>query len=198
MDALLKDIRYGVRSLSKRRGFTAIAVITLALGIGANTAVFSVVNALLFRPRPVAQPERLVELYVGDAGQPYQSMAYQDFLLFRDQPEIFSGLAAHNIDQFKLGGAEEVEQVWGEMVSGNYFELLGVNAIRGRTFLPEEDQTPGTHPVAVISHGLWQRRFGSNPAVVGQTITLNHQPLTVIGIAPPQYTGMMRGLAIEV
>jgi macrolide transport system ATP-binding/permease protein len=198
VDTLVKDLRYGIRNLLRHPGFTLIAVVTLALGIGANTAVFSIVNAMLFRPRPVAQPERLVELYVGDSGHPYQSSTYQDFLIFREQHEVFSGLAAYRIEQFKLSGAEDVEQVFGEAVSGNYFELLGVNAIRGRTFLPEEDQTPGTHPVAVISHGLWQRRFNANPAVIGQTITLNHQSLIVIGIAPPQYTGMIRGLAIDV
>ncbi|MET0626075.1 MAG: ABC transporter permease [Pyrinomonadaceae bacterium] len=198
MSILLQDLRYAIRTLLKKPGFALIAVATLAVGIGANTAVFSIVNAILFRPRPVAQPERLVELYVGDAGSPYQTGSYEDFLIFRDQPEIFSGLAAYSVEQFKLGGAEDVELVWGEAVSGNYFELLGVNAARGRTFLPEEDQNPGTHPVAVISHGLWQRRFGADPAVIGQTITLNHQPLTVIGVAPPQYTGMVRGLAVEV
>jgi predicted permease len=198
MDTLIRDIRYSVRNLLKRPGFTLIAIVILAVGIGANTAVFSIVNSLLFRPRPVAQPEQLVELYVGDANNPYHSAAYLDFLIFRDQRELFSGLAAYHVNQFKMGGAEDVEQVWGEMVSGNYFEVLGVKAIRGRTFLPEEDQTPSTHPVAVISHGLWQRRFGSNPDVIGQTITLNNQPLTVIGIAPPQYTGMIRGWAMEV
>lgn len=198
MYTLLQDLRYAIRTLSKKPGFALIVILTLAVGIGANTAVFTIINAVLFRPRPVAHPERLVELYVGDARHPYHTGAYQDFLIFRDQPEIFSGLAAYNVEQFKLGGAEDVEQVWGEVVSGNYFELLGVNALKGRTFLPEEDQTPGTHPVAVISHGLWQRRFGADPAVVGQTITLNHQPLTVVGVAPPQYTGMIRGLAAEV
>ena len=198
METLLKDIRYSVRSLLSRPGFTAIAVITLAVGIGANTAIFSIVNAMLFRPRPVAHPERLVELYSGQPNNPYHASAYPDFLVFRNQPEILSGLAAYHIEQFKLGGVDEVEQIFGEVVSGNYFEVLGVNPIRGRAFLPEEDQTPGTHPVAVISHGLWQRRFNSNPAVIGQTITLNHQSLTVIGIAPPEYTGMIRGLAIEV
>jgi predicted permease len=198
VDKLIKDIRYGARNLVSRPGFTLIAIVTLAIGIGANTAVFTIVNAVLFRPRPVAQPERLVELYSGDARNPYEASSYPDFLVFRDQPEVFSALAAYRIEQFKLGGAENVEQIFGEAVSGNYFELLGVNPIKGRTFLPEEDQTPGTHPVAVISHGFWQRRFNSNPAVIGQTITLNHQSLTVIGIAPPQYTGMIRGLAIDV
>jgi macrolide transport system ATP-binding/permease protein len=198
MYTLLQDLRYAIRTLLKKPGFALIVIVTLAVGIGANTAVVSIVNAMLFRPRPVAQPERLVELYVDDVNNPYHNGSYQDFLIFRNQPEIFSDLAAYNIEQFKLGGAEDVEQVWGEAVSGNYFELLGVNAVKGRTFLPEEDQNPGTHPVAVISHGLWQRRFGADPAVIGQTITLNHQPLTVIGIAPPQYTGMIRGLAVEV
>jgi macrolide transport system ATP-binding/permease protein len=198
MYTLLQDLRYAVRTLLKKPGFALTVIVTLALGIGANTAVISIVNAMLFRPRPVAQPERLVELYVGDVNNPYQTGSYQDFLIFRDQPEIFSDLAAYNVQQFKLGGAEDVEQVWGEVVSGSYFELLGVHAIKGRTFLPEEDRNPGTHPVAVISHGLWQRRFGADPSVIGQTITLNHQPLTVIGIAPPQYTGMIRGLAVEV
>ncbi len=198
MEKLLKDIRYGARNLLSRPAFTLIAIVTLAIGIGANTAVFTIVNAVLFRPRPVAQPERLVELYSGQPGNPYQASSYPDFLVFRDQSEIFSALAAYRIEQFKLGGAQDVEQIFGEAVSGNYFELLGVKTIKGRTFLPEEDQTPGTHPVAVISHSLWQRRFNSNPAVIGQTINLNHQSLTVIGIAPPQYTGMIRGLSIEV
>lgn len=195
---LWQDLRFGARMLLKQPGFTLIAVTTLALGIGANTVIISIINAVIFRPRPVAQPERLVELYSGDARHPYQNSAYQDFLIFREQSEVFAGLAAYSIRQFKLGGVDEVEQVFGEAVSGNYFDVLGVKAFSGRTFLPEEDQTPGAHPVAVISHGLWQRRFGADPALIGKTITLNHQMLTVIGIAPPQYTGMVRGLAIEV
>ena len=174
-----------------------IAVLTLALGIGANTAIFSIINAVVFRPRPVAQPERLVELYKSDARHTYQNSAYQDFLIFREQGEVFSGLAAYSLRMFKLGGADEMEQVIGEVVSGNYFDLLGVKAFSGRTFLPEEDQTPGAHPVVVISHGLWRRRFGADPGLIGKTITVNNQALTVIGVAPPQYTGMIRGLATE-
>src|SRR5262245_52839278 len=195
---LWQDLRYGARMLMKQPGFTAIAVITLTLGIGANTAVFSIINAVVFRSRPVAQPDQLVELYSGDARDPYGSSAYQDFLFFRDQGEVFSGLAAYSLQTFKLGGAEEVEPVFGEVVSGDYFDVLGVKAFIGRTFLPEEDRTPGSHPVAVISHALWRRRFGADPALIGKTITLNNQALTVIGVAPPQYTGMIRGLAAEV
>ncbi len=194
---LWQDVRYGARMLMKQPGFTLIAVLTLTLGIGANTAIFSIINAVIFRPRPVAQPERLVELYSGDARRPYRSSAYQDFLVFRDQGEVFSGLAAYGLRTFKLGGADEVEPVFGEVVSGNYFDVLGVKAFSGRTFLPEEDQTPGSHPVAVIGHGLWRRRFGADPALIGKTITINNQALTVIGVAPPQYTGMMRGLAAD-
>jgi predicted permease len=198
IEILWQDLRYGARMLLKNPGFTLIAVLTLTIGIGANTAIFSIINAVVFRPRPVAQPEQLVELYGSDARDPYQNSAYQDFLIFRDRGEVFSGLAAYSLMQFKLGGADEMEQVAGEVVSGNYFDLLGVKAFSGRTFLLEEDQTPGAHPVVVISHGLWRRRFGADPALIGKTITINHQALTVIGVAPPHYTGMIRGLAIEV
>jgi macrolide transport system ATP-binding/permease protein len=193
-----QDLRYAARMLLKAPGFTSIALITLAFGIGANTVVFSIVNGVVFRPRPVSQPERLVELYTSRPQQPYHNSSYPDFLLYREQSEVFTGLAAYGIRQFKLGGIDETEAIWGEAVSGNYFDVLGVKAAIGRTFFPEEDQTPGTHPVAVISHGLWQRRFGAEPAVLGATIKLNNQALTVIGIAPPQYTGMIRGLACEV
>ncbi len=194
---LWQDLRYGARMLLKQPGFTVIAVLTLTLGIGANTVIFSVINAVVFRPRPVAQPEQLVELYRGDTQEPYQNFAYPDFLLFRDQGEVFSGLVVYRPWQFKLGGADELEQVAGEVVSGNYFDLLGVKPFIGRTFLPEENQTPGARPVVMIGHELWRRRFGADPALIGKTIKLNHQTLTVIGVAPPQYTGMMRGLAID-
>ena len=193
-----QDLSYGMRMLVKNRSFTLIAIITLTLGIGANTVIFSIINAALFRPRPVAQPERLVELYSGYTQQPYQTSAYQDFQLFRQEKEIFSDLAAYNISQFKIGGLETVDQIWGETVSGNYFDVLGVKPFRGRTFAPDEDQTPASHPVAVISHSFWQRQLDADPGAIGKTITLNNQTLTVIGIAPPEYTGMIRGLAIDV
>ena len=197
IETLMQDLRYGARMLVKNPGFTAIAVLTLALGIGANTVVFSIINAVLFRPRPVAEPERLVELYSSDARNPYGGAGYQDYLSFRDQGEVFSGLAAYRPKRFMLGGEDGVEPVIGEMVSGNYFEVLGVKAFSGRTFLPEEDRTPGSHPVVVISHHLWRWRFGADPALIGKPIKINNQALTVIGVAPPEYTGMIRGLAAE-
>jgi len=198
MDTLITDLRYAVKMLWKSKGVTVLAVISLAIGIGANSAIFSIVNSLLLRPRPVANPEQIVELYTGDKDQPYQTTSYPSYLDLRERNEVFTDLAAYSIQQFKLGGANEVEHVWGETVSGNYFDVLGVPAYRGRTFAAEEGAVINRNPVVVISHGLWNRRFHSDPSLVGQTITLNNQQLTVVGIAPPQYTGMMRGLACEV
>ncbi|HEX6046848.1 MAG TPA: ABC transporter permease [Pyrinomonadaceae bacterium] len=198
MDTLLSDLRYGLKMLWKSKGVTIVAIVSLAAGIGANSAIFSIVNSVLLRPRPIANPEQVVELYVGHKDHPYETTSYPSYLDFRDRNEVFTGLAAYGIRQFKLGGANEVEQIWGEAVSANYFDVLGVPASRGRTFLPEENAVPNRNPVVVISHGLWQRRFNSDPLLVGQTITIDRQPFTVVGVAPPQYTGMIRGLSSEI
>lgn len=184
--------------LLKSKGVTLVAVVSLAVGIGANTVIFSLVNSLLLRPRPFSKPEQLVELYTGDREHPYETTSYPSYLDFRARNDVFTGLAAYGISQFKLGGMNQVEQVWGETVSGNYFDVLGVPAYRGRTFVSEEDLVPGRNPVVVVSYGLWQRRFNSDPSLPGKTVTINNQELTVVGIAPPQYTGMLRGLASEV
>src|SRR5689334_9864853 len=199
MMTLLNDLRYGAKMLWKSKGVTLVAVISLAVGIGANSAIFSLVNSILLRPRPVSHPEQLVELYVSEGEQqPYSSTSYPSYLDLRDRNDVLSGLAAYGIQQFKFGDANEVEQIWGEAVSGNYFDVLGVSAQKGRTFSADEDVVPRRNPVAVISQSLWQRRFNSDPELVGKTITLNDQSLTVIGIAPPQYTGMIRGLSSEI
>ncbi len=198
MESFVSDIRYGARMLWKNKGVSLVALISLAAGIGANSAIFSLANSILFRARPVAAPEELVELYSGHRGQPYQTSSYPSYLDFRERNEVFTGLAAYGIDQFRLGYANEVEQVWGEPVSGNYFDVLGVKMYRGRGFLAEEDQVPNRNPVVVVGYALWQRRFGSDPALMGKTVTVNNQPMTVVGIAPPQYSGMMRGLASEI
>ena len=184
--------------LWKSKGVTIVAVISLAVGIGANSAIFSLVNSLLLRPQPVSHPEQIVQLFVGEGEHPYHATSYPSYLELRDHNDVLSGLAAYSIQQFKFGDVNEVEQIWGEAVSGNYFDVLGVPAQKGRTFLAEEDLVPHRNPVAVISQSLWQRRFNSNPDLVGKTITLNDQTLTVIGIAPPHYTGMFRGLASEI
>jgi predicted permease len=197
MDTLINDLRYAVKMLWKSKGVTVVAMISLAVGIGANSAIFSIVNSLLLRPRPVAAPEQLVELYSGDEEQPYHTTSYPSYLDFRERNEVFTGLAAYGIRQYKLGGANEVEQIWGEAVSGNYFDVLGVPPALGRTFLAEENEVPNRNPVVVISHDLWQRRFHSDPSLVGRTITLNDQQLTVIGVAAAQYTGMFRGMSCQ-
>jgi len=197
-NVLSQDLRYAAKVLWKSKGVTLIAVVSLAVGIGANSAIFSVVNSILLRPRPVSHPAQLVELYVGDKNHPYETSSYPSYVELRDRNDVLSGLAAYGIRQFKLGGANEVEQIWGEAVSGNYFDVLGVTPFKGRAFLAEEDAVPGKNPVAVIGYGLWQRRFNSDADLIGKTIAINQQPLTVIGIAPPQYTGMVRGLASEV
>ncbi len=198
METLFNDLRSAAKMLLKSKGITVVAVVSLAVGIGANTTIFSIVNSILLHPRPVFAPEQLIEIYTSDLSHPYQPTSYPSYLDFRDRNEVLAGLAAYSIGQYKLGGANQVEQVWGEAVSGNYFEVLGVQPYKGRTFLPEEDQVVGRNPVAVIGYGLWQRRFSADPNLVGRTVTVNRQPMTVIGIAPPQYTGMMRGLAIEI
>ena len=198
MQTLLNDLRYGAKMLWKSKGITLVAVISLAVGIGANSAIFSLVNSLFLRPRAISRPDQVVELYVGEGEQPYQSTSYPSYLELRDRNDVLSGLAAYSIQQFRLGVAGEVEPIWGEAVSGNYFDVLGVAAQKGRTFAADEDLVPRQKPVVVVSHGLWQRRFNSDPELVGKTITLNDQSLTVIGVAPPQYTGMIRGISAEI
>ncbi len=195
---LTRDVRYGCRTLLRNPAFTTLAIVSLAIGIGANTAIFSIFNSLLLRPRPIADPERIVELYTGERGQQYEGTSYPSYIDFRDRGGVFTGLAAYGIRQYRLGDATGVEQIWGELVSANYFDVLGVRLARGRGFVAAEDEVPGRDPVVVVSHGLWQRRFNSDPDLVGRTIVLNRHQLTVVGIAPPQYTGALRGLASEV
>jgi hypothetical protein len=169
IEQLLNDLRYGAKVLWKSKGVTIVAVVSLAIGIGANSAIFSLVNSMLLRPRPVSQPEQLVEVFVGEGENPYHATSYPSYLELRDRNEVFTGLAAYGVEQLKLGG-DNVEQIWGEVVSGNYFDVLGVAAQKGRTFYAEEDLVPGRNPVTVISHALWQRRFNSDPEIVGKTV----------------------------
>lgn len=198
LETLINDIRYGAKMLWKSKAVTIIAVISLAIGIGANSAIFSLANSILLRPRPVSHPEQLCEIFVGHAEHPYESTSYPSYVELRDRNGVFTGLAAYGIDQFKLNSSDEVEQIWAETVSGNYFDVLGVTPHKGRTFAPAEDVVPGEHPVAILGYSLWQRRFNSDPDLVGKTITINEKQLTVIGIAPPQYSGMIRGLGIDI
>jgi predicted permease len=193
-----KDLGYAVRMLRRSPAVAAVAVSSIAIGIGANSAIFSIADAMLMRPRPLANPHEIVELFVGDRRQPYETSSHPSYVDLRDRNEVFTGLAAYGIRQFRFGNANEVEQVWGEAVSGNYFDVLGLRADRGRMLSAADDLTPGNSPVVVISNGLWRRRFNSDPHVIGQAVSINGRKLTLIGVAPPQYSGMIGGVASEV
>ena len=190
MSTLIQDLKYGLRMLAKNPGFTAIAVLTLALGIGANTAIFSVVNGVLLRPLPYPQPERLVALYSRTSDSPRWSISYPNFLDWVRDNRSFSALASYREDDFNITGTGEPERVPAEMVSASFFPLLGVRPGIGRTFRPEEDQLGGT-PVVVISGGFWKRRLGSSPDVLSKALTLNGVDYTIVGVLPDDfhYTG---------
>ncbi|MFL6207312.1 MAG: ABC transporter permease [Pyrinomonadaceae bacterium] len=189
MGTLWQDMKYGLRMLLRRPGFTVVAVLALALGIGANTAIFSLVYATLLRPLPVAAPERLVYLFTGPPDNPYNVASYPDYVDLRDQSQSFDGLIARGGITVSLRNGEQPAQVSGLVVSGNYFDVLGVHAARGRTFTAEEGQTPGKYPVVVISHGLWQRMFGGDSNIVGRQVALNGQQFTIVGVAPQEFKG---------
>jgi predicted permease len=195
MDGLRQDLRYAVRVLLQHRGFTAVAVATLALGIGANTAIFTVVDALLLRPLAVADPGQLVAFSRADDMVP---CSYPEYMDFRNGNRIFTGLAASSVDGVALGAYGEAHIVPVEMVSGNYFSVMRVAAQRGRLLVPEDDRAPGASPVAVVSYGTWKRRFGNDPSVVGTSVSLNGQPFTVVGIAPEGFIGSYPPASIEI
>jgi putative ABC transport system permease protein len=199
MKSMWQDLRYGVRMLWKQPGFTLMVVLTLSLGIGANGIIFSLINALLLRPLPVDKPAELVAVYTSDySSGDYGGSSYPDYIDFRDRNRAFSGMVAYQPPQplnLNIDGTNE--RMFGEIVSGNYFSVLGLKPSPGRGFLPEEDQTPGARAVAVISHRLWRTRFGGDPATVGRSVTINGHPFTIIGVAPEKYPGLLRGFAVD-
>ena len=183
---MFQDLRFGMRMLRAQLGLTIVAVLCLALGIGANTAIFSLVNAAFFRPLPAAEPEQLLALSRVNE----DPISYPDFTVLRDGNNVLSGLAAHASIMASFGNGDRSEVVLGSLVSGNYFDVLGIKPVLGRAFLPEEDRTPGTRPVVIISHNFWRSRFNSDPNLIGRTIVLNSQPFTVIGVAPAGFDGL--------
>ena len=190
METLLHDLRYGTRQLLKHRAFTILAIISLALGIGANTAIFSLVNTVLLRPLPVKEPSRLIEVYGAlHNGADFTIQSYLNYKDYRDRNDVFSGLFVYRMVVSSLSHNGSNERAWGFLASGNYFDVLGVKPILGRGFLPEEDQTPGSHPVAVLSYACWQHRFAGDPSIVGRTILLNNHTFTIIGVAPKGFIG---------
>ena len=188
LEELLQDLRIGVRVLRKHPGFTLVVTATLALGIGANTAIFGLVDALLLRPLPVVKaPGELVLLMRGDGQGP--TLSYPDFTVLRERNEVLSDLALYTQAPISFGNNVRSEVVLGAVVSANYFDVLGITPSFGRAFLPEEDRTPGAHPVVILNYSFWQSRFNSDRSLVGQTIVLNNQRFTVVGIAPPGFDG---------
>ncbi|MGA9770127.1 MAG: ABC transporter permease [Blastocatellia bacterium] len=182
METFIQDLRYAVRTLLKRPAFTAVAVLSLALGIGANTTIFSLIYSVLLRPLAVEEPDRIAAVTNGVVSYP----AYRDF---RDQNEVFTSLAAFAPRTLSLGTEGKPELVSADVVSGNYFDVLGVKAAFGRTFAAEEDQTAGGPAVAVLSYGLWQRSFASDRQIIGKTLALGGQSFDIIGVAPRDFKG---------
>ena len=188
METLLKDLRYGFRMLAKKPAFTAVAVIALALGIGANTAIFSVVNTVLLKPLPFKDPDRLMMVWEENSklGFPKDTPAPANFVDWKEQNQVFEDMAAIADQTFNLTGVGEPEKLEGQRVSASFFPMLGVEPVLGRSFLPEEDAA-GAERVAIITDGLWQRRFGSDPSIIGKPLTLNGQPYTVVGVLPKNF-----------
>jgi predicted permease len=206
MRSIWQDIRFGARMLAKHPGFTAIAVLTLALGIGANTAIFSLINQVLLRQLPVQNPGELVILrapgpmngHVWSDGDEYQSWSYPMYKRLRDTNQAFSGLLARFAIPVTVASQGQTERAGGELVSGNYFEVLGVRPALGRLFTLEDDKVQGAQPVAVLSHAYWTRRFGGSPAVLNQTLSVNNSVLTVVGVAQAGFTGIQVGQSADI
>ncbi len=190
---MFRDLRYSLRSLLKRPGFTLVVVATLALGIGVNAAIFSVFN-LLLRPLPVKEPESIVRLFFEEGSRRADQFSFPDYSYIRDHNQSFSDvIAVYEDERFLLGENRpnsDPEEILGNFVSENYFAMLGGSTHLGRFFTTEENSVPGRDAVVVLSHGFWQRRFGSDAQLVGSSIKLNGKPFTVIGITHPEFIGL--------
>ncbi|MGE0882864.1 MAG: ABC transporter permease [Blastocatellales bacterium] len=189
METLLQDLKFGFRRLIKSPVFSIVAILSLALGIGANTAIFSLVNLVLFRPLPVPNPEQVVSVAALTGDGEMFAHSYPNYKDFRDRNDVLSGLLAYRFSPMSFSRNGKNEKVWGYLVSGNYFDVLGVKPVAGRTFSPEEDNTRLTHPVAIISHSLWQTRFGGDPKVVNSDVLINGKQFKIIGVAPAGFKG---------
>ena len=187
LEDLWQDLRSGFRMLRKNVGFTLVAVLSIALGIGLTSTAFSFINAAMFRPLPLQDSGRLVRI------QDDNTPAYSDYLAFRDRADVFTGLAAYDFDNFNLLSGSTSGHVGVCKVSGNYFDVLKVKMALGRSFSPEEDSSPGGHPLTVISYGLWQSRFGGDTGIVGRSFTLQKVPFTIIGVAAREFQGVTLG-----
>ncbi|MGH9319279.1 MAG: ADOP family duplicated permease [Vicinamibacteria bacterium] len=189
LETLYDDVRLGLRALRTRPGFTAVALVSLALGIGANTAVFTVINKAFLRPLPVADPEELVSLSNDGNRHMFPTFSYPNYEDFRDRNDVFSGLVAYRFAPLSVSHDGVAERMWGYVVSGNYFEVLGLQAALGRLLSVDDDRMPGGHPVAVVSYRSWQGRFGGKADVLGKDVLVNGRTYSIIGVAPPGFDG---------
>ena len=189
LDSVLQDLRHGLRLARSSPALVSTAVASLALGIGATVSMFTIVNAVLLRPVPVDSPEELVFLYTGTEESPYSTISYPDYLDLRDGTAAFRGFAAFGEIQVSLAAEGSPEEIRGVIASGSFFEVLGVDAALGRVFTAEDDRNPGEHPVAVLSHALWERRFGADSGIVGREIAINGRPYVILGVAPRGFRG---------
>lgn len=189
MRNLWQDVQYGLRVLRMNPGFTAVAVLTLALGIGTNTAIFSVVNGVLLNPLPFPEPERLFAVYTTSGTFEESSTSYLNFLDWQKQNHSFAQLGAFRTEEYNLTGTGEPERLHAHMISAEFFPAYGLNPVLGRNFRPEEDK-PGAGPVAILGDGLWKRKFGASPDVLGKSITLNAKAHTIVGVAQGRITGL--------
>src|SRR5262245_3153555 len=189
--AFADNLRVARRGLTARPLFSAVVVLSLGLAIGANSAIFSLIDAALLRPLDVREPEQLINVYTTDsAGRGFQSSSYPDYVSLRDNARGVSGVFGYSgLMTTITGGKPEV--VFGEIVTGNYFNVSGARVAIGRAFLPEEDRVPGANPVVIISDRLWKRRFAGDSSIVGKSITLNGHPFTVVGVAASEFTGLL-------
>jgi len=198
MNTLLQDLRYALRTLAKNPGFTLVAALTLALGIGANGAIFSLGNALLLRPIAAPNPGELVRVYESrPEGRRSASHSYLNYVDYRDQSQTLAGLAAESNEGLVMTSAGQTEQLLGGIVTGNYFDVMQLRPAAGRFFRPDEDQA-GAGRVVVLGHRFWQRRFGGQLSVVGSAVVLNNESFTVIGVAPKEFSADFAGLFLDV
>jgi predicted permease len=198
MESVVQDLRFGVRMLFKNPGFTAIAVLVLGLGIGANTAIFSLVNAFLLRPIAVQNPDELVSCYSKDTrANSYRSFSYPEYVDIREKNTVFANLLAHDVALVGLTEGDSTRRTFADVVSSNYFATFGVRLYRGRDFLPEEERPGSAIPVAIVSYQHW-KKTGQDPDLIGKAVRINGRPYTVIGIAPEGFTGVMAMLSPEV
>jgi macrolide transport system ATP-binding/permease protein len=199
METLLQDLRYSVRMFRKSPLFAIVAVVALALGIGANTTIFSLVYALLLRPLPgVEEPQRVVSVFTSDFSSTlYGTSSYPDYIDYRDSNEVFDGLAAYREDSMVLSAGDNPQRIRGAIVSGNYFSVLRGKVLLGRTLVSEDDTAQATNPVVVLSYQNWKQRFGSDPGIIGKTVALNNQGFTVVGIAAESFRGTNLAANVE-